>query len=71
MSTSIKPRTHCLLLLNALLLTCSGDPMQAPLRFDTMIENGTVTAGTGAAAYPANGVSKDARAGMGVSYESR
>ena len=39
--------------------------------FDTMIENGTVTAGTGAAAYPANGVSNDARAGMGVSYEGR
>jgi len=36
-----------------------------------MIENGTVTAGTGAAAYPANGVSNDAAAGMGVSYEGR
>ena len=41
------------------------------MRFDIAILNGTVTAGTGAAAYPANGVSNDARAGIGLSYEGR
>ena len=40
-------------------------------RFDTAILDGAVTAGTGAAAYLANGVGNDARAGVGVSYEGR
>ena len=69
--TSVKPRTPCFLFLNALLLPCNGDSMRAPLRFDTVILNGTVTAGTGAAAYQADGLSNDARAGMGVIYEGR
>ena len=45
--------------------------MRAPLRFDTPIENGTVAAGAGAAAYPVYGVSNDERAGMGEIYEGR
>lgn len=36
-----------------------------------MIENGAVTAGTGAASHPAYGANNDARVGMGVSYEGR
>lgn len=71
MSASIKSRIPCFLFLNALLLPCSYHPKRAPLRFDTVILNGAVTAGTGAAAYLANGVGNDARAGVGVSYEGR
>ena len=70
-SASIKSRIPCFLFLSALLLPCSDDPTRAPLRFNTMILNATVTAGTGAAAYLANGVGNDARAGVGVSYEGR
>ena len=71
MSASIKPRLPCFPFLNALLLPCSDDPERALLRFDTAILNGAVTAGTVAAAYLANGVGNDARAGVGVSYEGR
>ena len=42
-----------------------------PLRFGTVIFNGAVTAGTGAAVYRANKVGNDARAGVGASYEGR
>ena len=35
------------------------------MRFDTVILDGAVTAGTGAAAYLANEVGNDARAGVG------
>ena len=71
MSASIKPRIPCVLFLNALLLTYSDDPKRAPLRFGTVILKGAVTAGTGAAAYLADGVGNDARVGVGVSYEGR
>ena len=71
MSPSIKPRNTCFLFLNALLLPCSDDPRRAPLRCGTVILEGAVTAGTGAAAYLADGVGKDARTGVGVSYEGR
>ena len=71
MSASIKSRIPCFLFLNALLLTYSDDPKRAPLRLDTVILNGAVTAGTGAAVYRANKVGNDARAGVGVSYEGR
>ena len=71
MSASIKPRIPCVLFLNALSLTYSDDPKRAPLRFDTVIFNGAVTAGTGAAVYRANKVGNDARAGLGVSYKGR
>ena len=65
MSPSIKPRITCFLFLNALLLPCRDDPKRAPLRFGTVILDGAVTAGTGAAAYLANEVGNDARAGVG------
>ncbi|MEC7079705.1 MAG: hypothetical protein VXX10_05315 [Pseudomonadota bacterium] len=71
MSPSIKTRITCFLFLNALLLPCSDDPRRAPLRFGTVILEGAVTAGTGAAVYLADGVGNDARAGVGVSYEGR
>ncbi|MEC8588156.1 MAG: hypothetical protein VXY78_07225 [Pseudomonadota bacterium] len=71
MSPSIKPRITYFLFLNALLLPCSDDPRRAPLRFGTVILEGAVTAGTGAAVYLADGVGNDARAGVGVSYEGR
>ena len=71
MSPSIKPRNTCFLFLNALLLPCRDDPRRAPLRFGTVSFEGAVNAGTGAAAYLADGVGNDARAGVGVSYEGR
>ena len=67
MSALIKPRIPCPVS-ECLVATCRDDPKRAPLRFDTVILNG---AGTGAAAYLANGVGNDARAGVGVSYEGR
>ena len=70
-STLIKPRIPCLRFLNALSLSCSDGLVRSPLRFDTVIENGNVTAGAGAAAYPVNGVNNDARAGMGGIHEGR
>ena len=71
MSASLDPRIPCFLFLNALLLPSIDYPKRAALRFDTVILNEAVTAGTGAAAYLANGVGNDARAGVGVSYEGR
>ena len=54
MTFSIKPGILCLLFLNVLLLSCNDEPMRASLRFDTVIEGGTVIDGTGAAAYSAD-----------------
>ena len=54
MTFSTKPRILCLLFLNVLLLSCSDEPMRASLRFDIVVENGTVIDGTGAAAYSAD-----------------
>ena len=54
MTFSIKPGILCLLLLNVLLLSCTDGSMRASLRFDTVVENGTVIDGTGAAAYSAD-----------------
>ena len=53
MTLSIKPVILCLLLLNVFLLSCSDEQMRASLRFDTVVENGTVIDGTGAAGYSA------------------
>ena len=54
MTFSIKPGILCLLFLNVLLLSCSDEPVRVSLRFDTVVENGTVIDGTGAAAYSAD-----------------
>ena len=64
-------REHFVQVQNSLSLSCSDGPMRTPLRFDTMIEHGNVTAGAGAAAYPVYEVSNDGRAGMGGIYEGR
>ena len=67
MTFSIKPGILCLLFLNVLLLSCSDEQVRVSLRFDTVVENGTVIDGTGAAAYSATCLSPMENSSVSVS----